>query len=236
MEKQIAVVTGANRGIGFEIVRQLATQGYRVILAARSAEKGQAAAAELVSEGLDVHCLPLDVADTASIQAFAAAVGAQAGHLAILVNNAGILVDAQRQETSVLAATTATILETFGTNVLGPLQLIQALLPQMQAQGYGRIVNVSSGMGQLQDMGGGYAAYRMSKVSLNALTRMVAAEVQGQDILVNSMCPGWVRTDMGGTGATRSIPEGADTAVWLATLPTGGANGLFFRDRQPISW
>jgi NAD(P)-dependent dehydrogenase (short-subunit alcohol dehydrogenase family) len=88
----------------------------------------------------------------------------------------------------------------------------------------------------LQDMGGGYAAYRLSKVSLNALTRIVAAELQGQDILINSMCPGWVRTDMGGAGASRSIPEGADTAVWLATLPTGGPSGLFFRDRQPISW
>jgi NAD(P)-dependent dehydrogenase (short-subunit alcohol dehydrogenase family) len=236
MEKQMAVVTGANRGIGFEICRQLATRGYRVILAARSADKGQAATAALVQEGLDVHFLPLDVADGGSIQAFAKALADQPGSLAILVNNAGILVDAQRQETSVLAAKTETVLETFGTNVLGPLQLIQALLPQMQAQGFGRIVNVSSGMGQLQDMGGGYAAYRLSKVSLNALTRIVAAELQGQDILINSMCPGWVRTDMGGAGASRSIPEGADTAVWLATLPTGGPSGLFFRDRQPISW
>ena len=126
--------------------------------------------------------------------------------------------------------------ETLTTNVFGPLMLIQALAPLMKKNGYGRIVNVSSGQGQLSDMGAGTPAYRVSKTALNALTRTVAAELTGSGVLVNSMCPGWVRTDMGGAGAPRSVEQGADTAVWLATLPGGGPTGGFFRDRKPIPW
>jgi NAD(P)-dependent dehydrogenase (short-subunit alcohol dehydrogenase family) len=128
------------------------------------------------------------------------------------------------------------VLETFKTNTLGPLQLIQAVVPHMKARGYGRIVNLSSGAGQLADMGGGFPAYRMSKAALNALTRIAAAELGPGDIKINAMCPGWVKTAMGGPGATRSVEKGAETAVWLATLPADGPTGGFFRDRKPIPW
>jgi len=126
--------------------------------------------------------------------------------------------------------------DTLETNLIGPLLLAQALVPLLKRNGYGRIVNVSSGQGQLSDMGVGTPAYRVSKTALNALTRTLAAELKGSGILVNSMCPGWVRTDMGGAGAPRTVEQGADTAVWLATLPDDGPSGGFFRDRRPIPW
>jgi NAD(P)-dependent dehydrogenase (short-subunit alcohol dehydrogenase family) len=126
--------------------------------------------------------------------------------------------------------------ETVETNVYGPLLLCQALVPLMERNGHGRIVNVSSGMGQLSDMGSGNPAYRLSKTALNAVTAMVSAQVRGRNILVNSMCPGWVRTDMGGSAAPRSVEQGADTALWLGTLPDEGPTGGFFRDRKPVSW
>jgi NAD(P)-dependent dehydrogenase (short-subunit alcohol dehydrogenase family) len=137
---------------------------------------------------------------------------------------------------SVFDAKVETLRKTMETNVYGPLQLIQALVPLMKEHDYGRIVNVSSGMGQLTDMGGGYPGYRLSKTSLNALTRIFANELNGTHILINTMCPGWVKTDMGGPGATRTPEQGVDTMVWLATLPNDGPTGAFFRDRKPIPW
>ncbi len=126
--------------------------------------------------------------------------------------------------------------QTMETNVYGPYLLCQALVPLMKKNNYGRIVNISSGLGQLNDMGGGYPAYRMSKTAINVITRILAAELAGTNILVNSMCPGWVKTRMGGEGATRSVEEGADTAVWLSTLPDGGPTGKIFRDRKEVPW
>ena len=125
---------------------------------------------------------------------------------------------------------------TLATNFYAPLRLCQALVPLMRKRGYGRVVNLSSGMGQLDEMSDGWAAYRVSKTALNALTRMVADATRGEGILVNSVCPGWVRTDMGGSSATRGVEKGAQTAVWLASLPDDGPTGGFFRDRQPIPW
>ena len=152
----------------------------------------------------------------------------------MLVNNAGILPDPRGSR---LADTSpVTVRAAFETNALAPLVLIQALLPLMQKRQYGRIVNVSSGMGQLSEMSTGSVGYRISKTALNAVTRIAAAEAGGGDILVNSLCPGWVKTDMGGPGASRTVMQGADTAVWLATLSAGGPSGGFFRDRQPIPW
>lgn len=237
MSQQIAVVTGANRGIGFEISRQLAAKGIKVILTSRDAVKGEQAVQELTSQGLDVESMVLNVAWPDSIQKFSQALIQKHGRVDILVNNAGILIDRQRQQPSVFDVELSTIQQTLETNVYGPLLLIQALVPLMQKQGYGRIVNISSGMGQLSDMGGGHAAYRLSKVSLNALTRIVDAELKDtQHVKINTMCPGWVRTDMGGAHASRSVEQGADTAVWLATLPEDGPSGGFFRDRQRIEW
>jgi len=234
MRVKVAVVTGANRGIGFEICRGLARAGLSVILAARDAGKGEAAARTLREEGHETEFRSLDVADADSIRAFAAGLGQAPGHVDVLVNNAGIMIDPRGSR--LLDSEPAAFRRTFETNVMGPLQLTQALLPFMQKRNYGRIVNVSSGQGQLSEMSSGTPAYRISKTALNALTRITAAETRAANILVNSMCPGWVRTDMGGANAPRTVEQGADTAVWLATLPDGGPTGGFFRDRKPIPW
>ncbi len=236
MAEQIALVTGANRGLGFETSRQLAQQGIHVILSSRDIVKGEAAVEKLKAEGLTVSYHPLDVADSESIKRLAQFIQEQFGHLEILVNNAGIFIDPQDAAESIFQANLETLQRTYETNVYGPLQLCQALIPLMQEQGYGRVVNVSSGMGQLSGMNGGSTGYRLSKTGLNALTRIFADELKGTNILVNSVCPGWVRTDMGGPNAHRNIEDGVNTSVWLATLPDGSPTGLFFRDRQPIPW
>jgi NAD(P)-dependent dehydrogenase (short-subunit alcohol dehydrogenase family) len=232
---RIAVVTGANRGIGLEICRQLGRRGeIRVFLTARDGTKGNAAAQKLRDEGLDVEFHPLDVTSEQSVKTFAGWLEATCKRCDVLVNNAGVMADPRGSR--VLDSRPAIYRETLETNLLGPLMLIQALAPLMRKGGYGRIVNVSSGQGQLSDMAAGTPAYRVSKTALNALTRTCAAELRGSGILVNSLCPGWVKTDMGGPSAPRSLAQGADTAVWLATLPDGGPNGGFFRDRKPIPW
>jgi NAD(P)-dependent dehydrogenase (short-subunit alcohol dehydrogenase family) len=231
----VAVVTGGNRGIGFEICRQLAKRGgMRVVLTARDEKKGAAAARKLRDEGLEIEFHALDVTSEKSVAALAAWVEANCKRCDVLINNAGIMADPRSSR--VLDSRLTTWRETLATNLIGPLLLIQALAPLMRKQGYGRIVNMSSGQGQLSDMGPGTPAYRVSKTALNALTRTLAAELKGSGILVNSMCPGWVRTDMGGASAPRTVEQGADTAVWLATLSAGGPSGGFFRDRKPIAW
>lgn len=234
MDKRIVVVTGGNRGIGFEICRQLAKRGLHVVLTARSAAKGRAAAAVLRDEGLEVEPRQLDVTSARSIKALAAHLNKRHGRLDVLVNNAGVLLDPRGSR--LLDSKVNTYRDTLETNLFGPLMLCQALVPLMRKNGYGRIVNLSSRLGQLSDMGTGTPAYRISKTALNALTRTLAAELRDTNILVNSMCPGWVKTDMGGPKAPRTPEEAADTAVWLATLPDGGPSGGFFRDRQPLPW
>jgi NAD(P)-dependent dehydrogenase (short-subunit alcohol dehydrogenase family) len=217
------------------ICRHLAKQGgVHVILAARDAKKGEAAAKRLREAGLDVESHALDVTSEASIRSFAGWLTGGHRHCDVLVNNAGVMLDPRGSR--VLDSKLETWRETLDTNLIGPLLLIRALAPIMKKNGYGRIVNVASGQGQLSDMGAGTPAYRVSKTALNALTRTLAFELAGSGILVNSMCPGWVKTDMGGAGAPRTVEQGADTAVWLATLPNGGPTGGFFRDRKPIPW
>ncbi len=234
-DRRVAVVTGANRGIGFEICRQLARRGgIRVVLTARDETKGNAAAKKLGDEGLEVEYRPLDVTSERSVRALADGVTESYGRCDVLVDNAGIMADPRGSR--VLDSRLQAWRETLETNLVGPLLLIQALVPLMKKHRYGRIVNMSSGQGQLSDMGPGTPAYRVSKTALNALTRTLAADLAGGGILVNSMCPGWVKTDMGGAGAPRTVEQGADTAVWLATLPDGGPSGGFFRDRKPIPW
>jgi len=231
---RVALVTGGNRGIGFEICRQLAADGLSVILGARDGGQGKAAAKTLQDEGLSVEFHRLDVTSCRSIRACVAAVTERRGRIDVLVNNAGVLLDPRG--TRFLDSKLDTYRETLEANLYGPLQLAQAVIPSMKAKRYGRIVNVSSALGQLSDMGTGTPAYRLSKTALNALTRILAAEFHGSNILVNSMSPGWVRTRMGGEGAPRTPAEGADTAVWLATLPDDGPTGGFFSDRQPLAW
>ena len=235
MDKRVAVVTGANRGIGLEICRQLGRRGgIRVYLTARNEAKGNAAAQTLRDEGIDVEFYPLDVTSEQSVKLFAGWLEGTCKRCDILVNNAGILADPRGSR--FLDSRPATYRQTLETNVFGPLLLIQALVPLMMKNRYGRIVNISSAQGQLSDMGVGTPAYRISKAALNALTCVLAAELTGSGILVNSMCPGWVRTDMGGPGAPRTVQQGADTAICLAILPDNGASGGFFRDRMPIPW
>ncbi|WP_333841831.1 SDR family oxidoreductase [Pelomicrobium sp.] len=232
--QKIAVVTGANRGLGLEISRQLALRGVRVVMTARDPEKGKQAWEGLRRQGLCVEYLPLDVTVQASVEALARSLAQTFGGLDILVNNAGILPEGQGARA--LSLGLEVFRQAFETNALGALRLCQALVPLMKKRGGGRIVNVSSGLAQLTTMGTGTPAYRVSKTALNALTRILAAELEAEGIKVNAACPGWVRTDMGGPDAPRSVAEGADTPVWLALLPEDGPTGGFFRDRQPIPW
>jgi NAD(P)-dependent dehydrogenase (short-subunit alcohol dehydrogenase family) len=232
-EQRIALVTGGNRGIGLELCRQLAQQRIRVLLGSRDHAKGIAAAAELNANGLPVEPRQLDVANVQSIRECMNWVRRDIGRLDILVNNAGIMVeddDADPLEEVEI------VRDTMQTNVYGPLLLSRLAVPIMKTRRYGRIVNLSSGMGSLSEMGAGYIAYRMSKAGINVVTRVLAAETEGMGILVNSVDPGWARTAMGGRGATRSVERGAETPLWLATLPDDGPTGGFFRDRRAIAW
>lgn len=235
-QKHIALVTGGNRGIGLAICRQLAAQSIHVILGSRDAAKGQEIAQTLQQQGLDVVSHQLDVTDAASINRMLEFVKTTYGKLDILVNNAGVFAD---YGIRILDLEIALLQNTLEANLYGPLLLCQAFIPLMQKHNYGRIVNVSSGYGSLDSMSmfeSDGSSYKISKAALNALTRMLAAEVKGSNIKVNTMCPGWVRTDMGGPQADRSPDEGAETAVWLATLPDEGPTNGFFRDKSPIPW
>jgi NAD(P)-dependent dehydrogenase (short-subunit alcohol dehydrogenase family) len=229
---RIALVTGANRGIGFEVCRQLATEGFLVLLTARDARKAKAAADALSRAGR-VEPLALDVADANSIAKAAAEVARRHGQLDILINNAGINYDTWEAVEN--ADINGTVMETITTNLLGPWRACQVFLPLLRKSGAGRIVNVSSESGSLAHMGAGPPAYQVTKAALNALTRTLAGELHGSHILVNSVCPGWVATDMGGTGG-RPVAEGAAGIVWAATLPNDGPSGGFFRDGKPLPW
>jgi NAD(P)-dependent dehydrogenase (short-subunit alcohol dehydrogenase family) len=232
MPTRVALVTGGNRGIGFSICRKLAGLGYRVLLASRDETKGVRAAEQLKQFGTVTPIL-IDVAASDVGDALRRAIAENGGRLDVLVNNAAILIDEPRR---ILDADFGELQRTLETNVFGPLRLAQATIPIMRTQGYGRIVNVSSEMGQLSDIGTGSPAYRLSKTALNSVTAMLAAATRGENILINSCCPGWVRTDMGGPAASLSPDEGADTPVWLATLPEGGPTGGFFQGRRAIAW
>jgi NAD(P)-dependent dehydrogenase (short-subunit alcohol dehydrogenase family) len=229
--ERVALVSGGSRGIGREVARQLAELGYRVVIGSRDIGKGAETAREL---GENVTSLQLDVTDEESIVRCVASIAEDFGRLDVLVNNAGVTGGGWR--TDAVDANLDEVRQTLETNLFGAWRLTEEALPLMRRNGYGRIVNISSGMGQLSDMGGHSPGYRVSKTGLNALTRMLSAELADENVLVNSVCPGWVRTDMGTQSARRSVEEGADTPVWLATLPDDGPRGGFFRDRQPIPW
>jgi NAD(P)-dependent dehydrogenase (short-subunit alcohol dehydrogenase family) len=224
----VAVVTGGNRGIGLEVCRQLADLGYDVVLGSRDLGKGEDAAARL---GESVRACRLDVADDTSVRAAAAWVADRYGRCDALVNNAAILYDTWARASSADLAEIHTAME---TNLFGAWRTTLAFLPMLRAA-QGRVVNVSSESGSLASMGGGTPAYGVSKASLNALTRMLAAELRPAGVLVNAVCPGWTATDMGGHGG-RPVAEGAASVVWAVTLPDDGPSGGFFRDGRPVPW
>ena len=232
-EKKLAAVTGGNRGIGFQICRDLAKEGFEVILTARAEKKGLHAAEKLKDEDLDVKFYQLDITDSDSIENFYQAIVKDYGKLDVLINNAAILPE---PISSGLSAGLQEIKETIETNVYGAIVLCQKIIPLMIKNNYGRIVNMSSGLGQLKEMGGGYFAYRISKTALHAVTKIFASETSGYDIQINCVDPGWVKTDMGGSGATSTPEEGADTAVWLSSRPKGEPSGKFYKNRKIIDW
>jgi NAD(P)-dependent dehydrogenase (short-subunit alcohol dehydrogenase family) len=228
---RIAVVTGANRGIGREVARQLANAGDIVYLTARNLADADTAVADLGSP-TNLHAHQLDVTDPESIDRLVVTIEADHHRLDILINNAAILYDTwQRASTADLGV----VREALETNLFGAWRVTLAFLPLLRRSGHGRIVNVSSGAGSLTYMGGGTPAYGISKVGLNALTRMLAAELRGDRILVNAVDPGWVATDMGGRGGG-PVADGAAGIVWAADLPDSGPTGGFFYDTRPAQW
>jgi NAD(P)-dependent dehydrogenase (short-subunit alcohol dehydrogenase family) len=229
--QRTALVTGGNRGIGHEVCRQLSLRGLRVILAARDADMGTAAARDLSAAGLDVRFAELDVASGDSVSKCAGGLISDGVDVDVLVNNAGVY-----RPGSALAASPGAFEESWEVHVRGILRTTRTFVPAMIDRGYGRVVNVSSGYGSFGEGLEGPAAYSVTKAALNALTLKLAQEVDGRRVKVNSVCPGWVRTRMGGDEADLGVEEGADSVVWLATLPSNGPHGGFFRKRKRIPW
>lgn len=226
--KKIVLITGANRGIGLETAKQMKTLGYEVILTSRNADEGLRIARDL---GLGYH--QLDVTSASSISALTAHMDAEFGQLDVLINNAGILLD---RKDSILDISEEKLRTMFDTNTLAPLMLIRALLPLMRKNGYGRIVNVSSQLGSISNFNDYTPAYRLTKLALNGITRMLADVLKGTNILVNSVHPGWVKTEMGGASAPLSLEDGARNVIWAATLPDDGPQGGFFYAGKAMDW
>lgn len=236
-QQRIAVVTGSNKGLGYAIARKLAqVEGVRVVLTSRNEQDGLAAQSRLRQEGIETDYHRLDVTRDESVQAFTIWLQQTYGQADILVNNAGVNPTAQPEEASLMTASLETMLSTFSTNVLAVARITQALLPLMKQNNYGRIVNVSTEMATLATMGNDYyplaPSYRLSKIGLNGFTAILAKELKGTNILVNAYSPGWMKTDMGGGDAPFTADEGAETAIYLATLPEGGAQGQFFAEMR----
>jgi NAD(P)-dependent dehydrogenase (short-subunit alcohol dehydrogenase family) len=226
--QRVVLITGANRGIGLETARQMLKLEYQVIVTSRDPASGHAA-----TELLGTHYHPLDVTDAASRQALQHYVQDEFGRLDALVNNAGMMIDKGQ---GILDLPEETLRLTLETNAFAPLLLARLFIPMMEEQNYGRVVNVSSRMGQIGQLNNYAPSYRLSKLLLNGITRLLADAVRGKNVLVNAVCPGWVRSDMGGAGAPRSLEQGAGGIVWAATLPEGGPSGGFYYDGREIVW
>ncbi|MGF6950414.1 NAD(P)-dependent dehydrogenase (short-subunit alcohol dehydrogenase family) [Neobacillus sp. B4I6] len=232
-DKQVALVTGGNRGIGYELVKQLALNGFKVILASRDPEMGHEAAQRLKESNLDVSFVVMDVDNQESIHQAAITVNERYGRLDVLINNAGVYLEENKK----LVAMDPSVLErTMTTNFFGAYHVIRSFIPLMEKQGYGRIINVSSEYGAMSEISyQGVGAYKLSKFALNGLTRLVAAEING-DIKINAVDPGWVSSDMGGSSAPRTPRQAAESILWLATIGPEGPNGGVFRDGKRIDW
>src|SRR5262245_33943509 len=233
MPSRIALVTGANRGLGLETCRQLLALGLRVAMTGRDHHAVEHALAGLHGAEGAAIAVRMDVTETASLKAAHRAIQKQLGPVDVLVNNAAVLV---YESAGVLETPLDAFRETFETNCFGAIEVCREFVPSMANRGYGRVVNVSSGAGQLSRMSTYAPAYSISKAALNAFTRILANTYRDAGVLANVADPGWVRTDMGGRSAPRSVQQGADTTVWLATLPDNGPTGGFFRDRKQIDW
>lgn len=229
--RRVVLVTGANRGIGLETCRQLVRSGCRVVMTGRNPAQLDKAARSLHAD--DVVAVPMDVADTRSIADAQQTIDQRVGAVDAIVNNAAILL---HESSGALEIPLDAYRRTIDTNVFGAIEVCRAFVPDMVRRRYGRVVNVSSGVSQFDRMSTYAPAYTMSKVALNAFTRILAATYRDDGILVNCVDPGWVRTDMGGPGAPRSVEQGAETIVWLATLPDNGPTSRFFHDRRQIAW
>ncbi|CAH0212820.1 SDR family oxidoreductase [Peribacillus sp. Bi134] len=230
---KVALVTGGNRGIGYELVKQLALNSFKVILASRDPEKGHESTQRLKDSNLDVSFLVMDVNNQESIHQAAITVNEQYGRLDVLINNAGVYLD---ESENLVTMDTSILEKTMATNFFGVYHVIRSFIPLMEKQGYGRIINVSSEYGAMSEMSyPGVGAYKISKFALNGLTRLVAAEIKG-DIKINAVDPGWASTDMGGSSAPRTPKQAAESILWLATIGPEGPNGGFFRDGKRIDW
>jgi NAD(P)-dependent dehydrogenase (short-subunit alcohol dehydrogenase family) len=226
------LITGANKGIGHEVARQLAAKGFHVFVGARNAKAGRKAAEEIAKKGGKATFLDIDVTENDSVTAAAREFSNIEDHLDVLVNNAGIIVDG---DSAILEISDDLFRNTLETNTLGALRVTRAFMPLLRKSKAPRVINVSSGGGQLTGGADGWApAYCISKTALNGVTSQLATALP--KFAVNSVCPGWVRTDMGGQGATRSVEEGADTIVWLAGEAPQDLTGKFLRDRKEIPW
>jgi NAD(P)-dependent dehydrogenase (short-subunit alcohol dehydrogenase family) len=232
-ERKTALITGANKGIGFEIARQLSSRGWRVVVGARNPSAGRAAAATIVREGGSAEFLEINVADTESIQRAAVEFGKMVPQLDVLINNAAIYPD---EGMTILTIPRSQLASTFQTNTFGVVEVTQVFLPYLRRSKDARVINLSSGYGQIEGLTSSVPSYCLSKLALNGATLMLAEALRPDGIAVNSMSPGWVRTDMGGSSAPLSVAEGADTAVWLACDAPRSLTGKFFRERNEIPW
>jgi NAD(P)-dependent dehydrogenase (short-subunit alcohol dehydrogenase family) len=232
--QRTALITGANKGIGKEIARQLAQRGFAVFIGARDIVKGRETAEELCQAGYEATCIQIDVTDPVSIRTACGTFSQKADHLDILVNNAGILED---HGEDILKLNAEMLDRTLKTNVIGPILVIQDFLQHLRkSPSGGRIINVSSGAGALKDMDTYAPAYSISKTALNAVTKQFAGALKDENIVVNCVDPGWVRTDMGGLSAGRSVEKGAETIVWLATEASVAETGKFWHDKKEVDW
>jgi NAD(P)-dependent dehydrogenase (short-subunit alcohol dehydrogenase family) len=233
-----ALITGANRGLGFEASKQLAELGFKVFMGCRDEAKGNLACDELVKVGLDVEFIKLDVTKTKDVRKVHDIFREEGRTLDVLINNAGVFLESLHDDpsiSSVLKVDPVIIMKTIEANTMGPLNLIQSRAPLMIKQGHGRIINISSGMGALTGMEGFWPGYRMSKAALNVLTLITSEELKDTNISINSVCPGWCRSDMGGQSAPRSLSNGVETTIWLATCDSP-PHGKFLQDKKEVPW
>lgn len=233
MTKKTVLITGSTKGIGFETARQLAEKGFSVIISGRNQKAIDEALRKLKSVNEDTKSVLLDIGKTETHSNIVAEILEKTGRIDVLINNGGILID---ENESPLTISQEKLIKTLSVNTLGPINLAQLIIPIMKKQNFGRIINVSSGMGAFNEMESGYLAYRLSKTAMNAATKILSRETENFNIAVSAVCPGWVKTDMGGRSAPRSVEKGAETIVWLAEKETSEANGNFYRDKKIINW